>query len=133
MAEIPDDLKYTAEHEWVRVIESAGAGATASVRIGITDFAQLSLGQVVFVSLPEVGAGLRAGEAFGEIESSKSVSDLYAPVSGIVTGRNDSLVNDAPLINADPYGAGWVIEVELSEPGQVDDLLDAAGYGLLSG
>jgi glycine cleavage system H protein len=135
MAEIPVDLKYTAEHEWVRLIDGDTDNNTVgvTVRIGITDFAQLALGEVVFVSLPEVGAGLRSGEAFGEVESRKSVSDLYAPLSGIVTARNDSLAGDATLINSDPYGLGWVIEVELSEPGQVDGLLDAAGYGLLSG
>jgi glycine cleavage system H protein len=126
MAEIPDDLKYTAEHEWIQ------ATSTSTVRIGITDFAQLALGDVVFVSLPEVGASLRIGDAFGEIESTKSVSDLYAPVSGIVIGRNDALGDDSQLVNSDPYGAGWVVDVELSDPGQLADLLDAAAYGLLS-
>jgi glycine cleavage system H protein len=126
MAEVPDDLKYTAEHEWVR----AEDGAT--VRIGITDFAQSALGDVVFVSLPEVGASVKIGDAFGEIESTKSVSDLYAPVSGIVTRRNDALADAPELVNTDPYGAGWVVEVELSEPAQLDDLLDAAAYGTLS-
>jgi glycine cleavage system H protein len=126
MAEVPDDLKYTAEHEWVR----PGAGAT--VRIGITDFAQSSLGDVVFVSVPEVGASLKIGDAFGEVESTKSVSDLYAPVSGIVTGRNSALGDSPELVNSDPYGAGWIVEVELSEPAQLDDLLDAAAYGTLS-
>jgi glycine cleavage system H protein len=126
MSDVPDDLKYTAEHEWVRT----DAGAT--VRIGITDFAQSSLGDVVFVSLPEVGAKVKIGDAFGEIESTKSVSDLYAPVSGIVTARNDALADAPELVNSDPYGAGWVVEVELSEPAQVGDLLDAAAYGTLA-
>jgi glycine cleavage system H protein len=102
------------------------------VRIGITDFAQSALGDVVFVSLPEVGASVKIGDAFGEIESTKSVSDLYAPVSGIVTRRNDALADAPELVNTDPYGAGWVVEVELSEPAQLDDLLDAAAYGTLS-
>ena len=126
MAEVPDDLKYTAEHEWVR------AERRPTVRIGITDFAQSALGDVVFVSLPEVGASVKIGEAFGEVESTKSVSDLFAPVSGIVTGRNDALADAPELVNSDPYGAGWVVEIELSEPAQLDDLLDAAAYGTLS-
>jgi glycine cleavage system H protein len=126
MSEVPDDLKYTAEHEWVRV------GSAGAVRIGITDFAQSSLGDVVFVSLPEVGASVRIGEAFGEVESTKSVSDLYAPLSGIVTGRNDALSGSPELVNSDPYDAGWIIEVELSDRSQLDDLLDAATYGTLS-
>jgi glycine cleavage system H protein len=126
MAEVPDDRKYTAEHEWVHL----GGGST--VRIGITDYAQASLGDVVFVSLPEVGASMKPGDAFGEVESTKSVSDLYAPVGGIVTSRNDALLDSPELVNSDPYGAGWIIEVELSDSTQVDDLLDAAAYGLLS-
>jgi glycine cleavage system H protein len=126
MAAVPDDLKYTAEHEWVRW----DSGST--VRIGVTDFAQSSLGDVVFVSLPEVGASLKLGDAFGEVESTKSVSDLFAPVSGIVIARNDALADAPELLNSDPYGAGWVVEVELSEPAQLADLLDAAAYGTLS-
>lgn len=125
MAEVPDDLKYTAEHEWVRA-----GGAT--VRIGVTDFAQSALGDVVFVSLPEIGASVKIGDAFGEVESTKSVSDLFAPVSGIVTQRNETLADSPELVNSDPYGAGWIVEVELSEPAQLDDLLDAAAYGTLS-
>jgi glycine cleavage system H protein len=125
MAEVPDDLQYTAEHEWVR-----SSGST--VRIGITDFAQAALGDVVFVSLPEIGASVKIGDAFGEVESTKSVSDLYAPVSGIVTGRNDALADSPELVNTDPYGAGWVVEVELSDTAQLADLLDAAAYGTLS-
>ena len=126
MSEIPDDLKYTAEHEWVRV----GDG---SVRVGITDYAQQALGDVVFVSLPAVGASLDAGTAFGEVESTKSVSDLYAPVSGTVTARNDALDGTPELINSDPYGDGWIIEIEVSDASQVDALLDAGTYGTLAG
>jgi glycine cleavage system H protein len=125
MAEVPDDLNYTAEHEWVRT-----GGST--VRVGITDFAQAALGDVVFVTLPEIGASVKIGEAFGEVESTKSVSDLYAPVSGIVTGRNDALADSPELVNTDPYGAGWVVEIELSDSSQLGDLLDAAAYGTLS-
>jgi glycine cleavage system H protein len=126
MAQVPDDLKYTAEHEWVRV-------AGNSVRVGITDFAQQSLGDVVFVNLPESGATVRQGEAFGEIESTKSVSDLYAPVDGAVTARNDELGEHPELINADPYGGGWIVEIELGDAAQLAELLDAAAYGSLSG
>jgi glycine cleavage system H protein len=126
MTEVPDDLKYTAEHEWVR------ADTGSIVRIGITDFAQSSLGDVVFVSLPEVGASVKLGDAFGEVESTKSVSDLFAPVSGIVTSRNEALADTPELVNSDPYGAGWVVEIELSDPAQLDGLLDAGAYGTLS-
>jgi glycine cleavage system H protein len=138
MALVPDDLKYTAEHEWVRVASTGTDSDTNSdadtniVRVGITDFAQSSLGDVVFVSLPEVGASVKVGDAFGEIESTKSVSDLFAPVSGIVTARNDALTDNPELMNTDPYGAGWVVEVELGEPAQLNDLLDPADYTTLS-
>ena len=125
MADVPDDLKYTAEHEWAKV-----AGTT--IRVGITDYAQEALGDVVFVSLPEVGAKIGQGDAFGEVESTKSVSDLYAPVSGTVTARNEDLESRPELINSDPYGEGWLVEIELSDAAQVDELLDAGAYGTLS-
>lgn len=128
MAEVPDDLKYTAEHEWVRVSEGSGA-----VRIGITDYAQSALGDVVYVSLPEVGAQVGAGAAFGEVESTKSVSDLYAPLAGVVTARNEQLQETPELINSDPYGAGWIVELEPSDAADLDALLDAGAYGTLSG
>ena len=125
----PDDLKYTAEHEWVRAADGA-----KTVRVGITDYAQEALGDVVYVSLPEVGAKVTAGTACGEVESTKSVSDLYAPVTGTITARNDELDGQPELINSDPYGAGWIIEIELASEGSgVDDLLDAATYGTLAG
>ena len=127
MAEVPDDLRYTPDHEWVRT----DSGST--VRVGITDFAQSALGDIVFVSLPEVGANVKAGDAFGEVESTKSVSDLFAPVNGIVTSRNDALADAPELLNSDPYGAGWVVEIEVSEPAQLAELLDAGAYGTLSG
>lgn len=126
MSDVPPDLNYTAEHEWVR----AGQGAT--VRIGITDYAQEALGDVVYVTLPDVGATVSAGAACGEIESTKSVSDLYAPVSGTVTARNDALDEQPELINSDPYGEGWIIEIDASDPAEVDGLLDAAAYGTLA-
>ena len=126
MAEVPDDLKYTAEHEWARI-----SGST--VRIGITDFAQESLGDVVYVSLPEVGTVITKGEPFGEVESTKSVSELFGPVDGTVTARNDTLDGQPEVINSDPYGAGWIIEVEVADTAQFDALLDAGTYGTLSG
>jgi glycine cleavage system H protein len=127
MSEVPDDLKYTAEHEWIRT------GDGAAVRVGITDYAQSALGDVVFVSLPEVGAQVSAGAAFGEIESTKSVSDLFAPVSGTVSARNEQLDATPELINSDPYGDGWIVELEPADPADLDGLLDAATYGELSG
>ena len=126
MAEVPDDLKYTAEHEWARI-----SGST--VRIGITDFAQESLGDVVYVSLPDVGTIITKGEPFGEVESTKSVSELFGPVDGTVTARNDTLDGQPEVINSDPYGAGWIIEVQVADTAQFDALLDAGTYGTLSG
>lgn len=127
MAEVPDDLNYTAEHEWVQQREGG------TLRVGITDYAQQALGDVVYVSLPEVGASLDAGAAFGEVESTKSVSDLYAPVSGTVTARNDTLEERPELINSDPYGDGWIIELEPAEDADLSALLDPGAYGTLSG
>jgi glycine cleavage system H protein len=124
MSNIPDDLKYTGEHEWVHL----EAGSTTA-RVGITDYAQEALGDVVYVSLPELGAEVSKGSAIGEIESTKSVSDVYAPLSGKVTARNEELDEQPDLINSDPYGAGWIIEIELSDPAETEDLLDAAAYG----
>jgi glycine cleavage system H protein len=126
MSDVPDDLKYTAEHEWVR-----GDGSS-TVRVGITDYAQSALGDVVYVSLPEVGAQVTKGSAIGEVESTKSVSDIYAPVSGTVTARNDALENTPELINSAPYGDGWLVEIEVSDQAEQDDLLDAATYGTLA-
>ena len=124
---IPEDLKYTAEHEWVR------PGDGAAVRVGITHYAQDALGDVVFVSLPEVGTSVTAGEACGEVESTKSVSEIYAPVSGEVVARNDALESQPELINSDPYGEGWLVEISPSDAAAVDGLLDASGYGALTG
>ncbi len=121
---IPDDLRYTAEHEWVKAVEGG-------VRIGITDHAQQALGDIVFVTLPEVGARVEAGQPFGEVESTKSVSDVYAPVSGEVVARNDVLDARPELVNADPYGDGWMAEIRPNDQANVGDLLDAAAYGKL--
>ena len=118
---LPEDLKYTAEHEWVR----QGDGA---LRVGITDFAQDQLGDIVYVSLPEVGAAVAAGDAVGELESTKSVSDVYAPLSGTVSAVNEALDGQPELVNSDPYGEGWLFELEGSDAGALEGLLDASGY-----
>ena len=126
MSDIPADLHYTAEHEWVR---RSGEDA---VRIGITDFAQSALGDVVFVQLPDVGSEVAAGESFGEVESTKSVSDLYAPVSGKVVAVNGDLDGSPQLVNSDLYGAGWLLDVQASDvaalESSVSELLDAEAY-----
>ena len=119
---IPDDLRYTSEHEWIRVTGGSG------VRIGITDYAQDSLGDIVFVQLPEVGTAVTAGDAVGEVESTKSVSDLYAPVSGTVTARNEALDAEPELVNGEPYAGGWMLEIELDDPSAPDNLLSAEEY-----
>lgn len=122
---IPDDLLYTAEHEWVR----QPGEAEGSVRIGITDYAQDALGDIVYVQLPELGVSVTAGDVIGELESTKSVSDVYAPVGGEVVARNEALDATPELVNSDPYGAGWLFELVPSERSEVDALLDAAAYG----
>jgi glycine cleavage system H protein len=125
VTETPSDLQYTAEHEWVRRTGSD------TVRVGITDFAQSSLGDVVFVQLPEVGSDVTAGEAFGEVESTKSVSDLYAPVSAKVVAVNGDLEGNPQLVNSEPYGDGWLVELQ-ADAAALDEgiaaLLDADGY-----
>jgi glycine cleavage system H protein len=117
----PTDLRYSREHEWVRVNGSIA-------RVGITDFAQDSLGDVVFVQLPDVGLDIVAGASASEIESTKSVSDVYVPVSGSVHAVNDALTDTPELVNSDPYGEGWILEVTLADPSEVDGLLDAEAY-----
>jgi glycine cleavage system H protein len=119
--EYPEDLRYTRQHEWVRV-------DGALVTVGITDFAQDALGDVVYVDVPEVGAQVKAGEPFGEVESTKSVSDVYAPVSGGVVERNGALSDHPELVNEQPYGDGWMIVVEVADPSEVEGLLDAGAY-----
>jgi glycine cleavage system H protein len=120
----PDDLSYTAEHEWVRT----PGEAEGSVRVGITHYAQDALGDIVYVSLPDVGESVTAGQTCGELESTKSVSDIYAPVSGEVVARNDGLDATPELVNSDPYGAGWLFEISPSDPSGTDGLMDAAAY-----
>ena len=124
--EFPDDLRYTAEHEWVRPLP--GGDGPATVRVGITAYAQGELGDVVYVSLPPVGQRVEAGTSCGEVESTKSVSDLYAPLSGVVTARNESLEGSPELVNSDPYGDGWVLDLQPDDLSALDSLLDAAGY-----
>src|SRR6187402_2709352 len=121
---IPDDLRYSTDHEWVRV--DGGA-----VRIGITDYAQDALGDVVFVDLPEVGAVVAAAASISEVESTKSVSDIYAPVSGTITEVNADLADAPERLNEDPYGEGWICVIQLSEPAELEKLLDAAAYRAL--
>ena len=125
MSSVPSDLRYAKSHEWLK---PAGAGTAI---IGITDYAQHTLGTIVYVQLPEVGATLTAGESLGEVESTKSVSDVYAPVSGTVVAVNSALADAPEAMNDDPYGAGWLCEIELSDASQVDALLDAATYQTL--
>jgi glycine cleavage system H protein len=123
---IPEELRYTAEHEWVAPADGGGP-----VRVGITHFAQESLGDIVFVQLPEPGTAVRAGEALGEVESTKSVSEIYAPLSGTVVARNERLDNAPELVNTDPYGAGWLIEIDPGDA-DLDGLLDPDAYRQLT-
>jgi len=120
----PEELKYTSEHEWVL----APGETEGSVRIGITHYAQDALGDIVYVSLPEVGETVAGGSTCGELESTKSVSDVYAPLSGEVVAVNDALTNTPELVNNDPYGGGWLFEVVPTDAGAVDGLMDAATY-----
>lgn len=122
--QVPQQLRYSSDHEWVAV-----EGNRA--RVGITDYAQDALGDVVYVQVPTVGATVSAGDSFGEVESTKSVSDVYAPVSGTVVAVNDTLGSSPELLNSDPYGAGWLCEIEISDASQLDSLLDAAAYEAL--
>jgi glycine cleavage system H protein len=120
--EYPEDLRYTREHEWIREEEGN------RLRVGITDFAQDALGDVVYVDVPDVGAEITAGEPFGEVESTKSVSDVFAPVTGTVVETNAVLVDTPNLVNEDPYGDGWMILVEPSDPSEIEGLMDARAY-----
>jgi glycine cleavage system H protein len=123
---VPEELKYTQEHEWV-----ARTGSD-TVRVGITDYAQEQLGDVVFVQLPEPGEHVTAGAAIGEVESTKSVSDVFSPLDGEIVARNESLDSQAELVNSDPYGEGWMFDIRLDDPDSVDGLLDAEAYQKLT-
>lgn len=120
--EYPQDLRYTPEHEWVR------SGADGVVRVGITAFAQDALGDVVYVSLPAVGDAVNAGDACGEIESTKSVSDLYAPLSGEIVAVNEALDSTPELVNSDPFGLGWMYDMKLTDAGEAESLMDLEAY-----
>lgn len=122
---VPDDLLYSSDHEWIQRVGG-------SVRIGITDYAQDALGDVVFVQIPSVGTVVGVGDSFSEVESTKSVSDVYAPVSGTVTAVNEALNSDPSVLNSDPYGDGWLCEIAPSVAAELDQLLDAAGYRTLT-
>ncbi|MDE3008718.1 MAG: glycine cleavage system protein GcvH [Acidobacteriota bacterium] len=122
---IPEDRKYSSDHEWAHV-------DGAIVRVGITDYAQDALGDVVFVDLPKVGASVTAGGVIGEVESTKSVSEIYAPVSGTISAVNDALATSPESVNTDPYGQGWICEISIVDTAQLDALLDANGYGALT-
>ncbi|MGH3433554.1 MAG: glycine cleavage system protein GcvH [Thermocrispum sp.] len=124
---VPDELRYTEEHEWVATRDAG------PVRIGITEYAQDQLGDVVFVDLPETGTTVGAGDVFGEVESTKSVSELFAPLDGEVTAVNDAVSQSPEVINSDPYGEGWLIEITPSDAASVDGLLDADAYRKLIG
>lgn len=127
------ELKYTAEHEWIAVV---GSGDDAVLRIGITPYAQEALGDIVFVTLPAVGTEVTSGQSFGEVESTKSVSDVYAPVAGTVTGRNEQLDSAPELVNSDPLGEGWMVELRPADGVEAalasDGLLDEASYTALT-
>ncbi len=122
--QVPEQLRYSTDHEWVAVDGNR-------VRVGITDYAQSALGDVVYVQVPRLGAAVMAGDSFGEVESTKSVSDVYAPVSGTVVGVNEGLADTPEILNSDPYGAGWLCEIEFTDSTQIDGLLDAAAYQAL--
>jgi len=119
----PSDLRYTSDHEWIREGDEDNV-----IRVGITSFAQDALGDVVYVSLPAVGDSVAAGDACGEVESTKSVSDIYAPLAGEVTAVNDALDTTPELVNSDPYGEGWMFELRIEDRSALDGLLDSAGY-----
>ena len=126
----PEDRRYTDQHEWA-LVQGSDGGATV-VRVGITDHAQDALGDIVYVQLPEIGAVVAAGDPLGEVESTKSVSEIYAPIAGTVISRNASLVDEPELINAEPYAAGWLVEIAPDDPSAIGGLLDAAGYQALT-
>jgi len=126
MSSVPTHLKYTAEHEWVEIISAD------TVRIGITDFAQRALGDIVFVLPPKIGEGVRAGAVCGEVESTKSVSEIYAPVSGQVSAINDAVVSNPESINSSPYSEGWLFEVSSVEAADLEALMDSTGYTTLT-
>jgi glycine cleavage system H protein len=123
--DIPSELRYSSDHEWVRI-----EGTTAT--IGITEYAQDALGDVVFVEMPDAGLAVAAGDSFSEVESTKSVSDIYAPLTGSISEVNAELESQPELLNSDPYGAGWICRIEISDPSELDGLMDAEAYRALT-
>jgi len=126
VANVPDQLKYTKEHEWVSEV------STSRYRVGITDYAQVALGDIVYIQLPKLGDQIGAGKVCGEVESTKSVSEIYAPLSGKVVLVNDALDSAPETLNKEPYGAGWIFEVEISAPSELESLLSAGDYASLT-
>jgi glycine cleavage system H protein len=126
MSNVPGELRYAKSHEWLKT------GADGQATVGITDYAQASLGDITYVQLPKVGAALKQGAPFGVVESVKAASDLYAPASGTVTAVNTALDNAPETLNADPYGAGWIMKLKVSDPGEASALMDAAAYAKLT-
>ena len=124
--DIPSDLRYSADHEWAQLVGDR-------IRIGITDYAQDALGDVVFVQIPDVGADVATGETFSEVESTKSVSDIYAPVAGKVVAVNENLASHPELLNSDPYGEGWICEIHVADRAEFENMLDSAAYQSLIG
>ncbi len=122
---VPAELRYSSDHEWIKVDGN-------TVTIGITEYAQDALGDVVFVDAPEIGTAVAAGESFSEVESTKSVSDIYAPVSGTIVAFNDALEDTPELLNSDPYAEGWICRIEMTDASQLDELLDAEAYRALT-
>ena len=122
--QVPQQLRYSSDHEWVALVGNR-------VRVGITDYAQDALGDVVYVQVPALGTAVATGDSFGEVESTKSVSDVYAPVSGTVVAVNEALGDAPETLNSDPYGAGWLCEIEFADAAQIEQLLDAAAYQAL--
>lgn len=119
---IPSDLKYSKEHEWVEILENGNA------RIGISNYAQEALGDVVYVDMPAIGDGVRTGDSVGTIESVKAVSDIYCPLSGVITATNEEIDSAPDLVNKSPYGDGWLFELKMDDPAEMDNLLDSDGY-----
>jgi glycine cleavage system H protein len=124
---VPEELRYSAEHEWARRLDDG-----TRVRVGITDYAQDALGDVVYVDLPAVGTTVAASEPVGELESTKSVSEMYAPVSGTISSVNEVVAENPQLLNDDPYGEGWLCEIEMSDPAELDAMMDAHAYRALT-
>jgi glycine cleavage system H protein len=131
--QLPDHLRYSADHQWVQVVTTADSDSAIVVRTGMTDYAQDTLGAFQFIGLPQEGQRVLATEPYADAEASKAVSDVYAPLSGVVVRVNSAVSDDPSLINRDPYGDGWIVEIRADDAGAVESLLSATGYRLLIG